>query len=382
MSDLGSPPPKRLPSARMMEAAEDRPQARPGQPQVSVRQPFRAGCTSPPGYHRARRPFRGRIYQKASCRIWTRPESSLQTLRAIAGRGQSGVTVNNFAEWLSTTSPSMFIQIREGWMIPVIQSMHITGIGIAVGSALMMTLRLLGWVGTDQTLLEPRGASGPWLTGRAVPVAGKRSSADHRRTGARAHHVFFWLKMSCVAAMVAIFAAFQASVRKQGQQWEQTVSKRPAIRLAAILTFVLWGCIIILGRPDRLRSHLGTSLAGDQGREVNMDFSAFLKSLEDSGLAVSVRSSLYYFHSWSRFTSWRWGWYSAPSWSSTCARWEMASTNRSFTASVRGTSQDHLGRVAVASPDRLVDVCYQCPASTPTTLRFRVKRCCCWHSRV
>ena len=73
--------------------------------------------------------------------------------------------MNNFAEWLMATSPSVFIQIHEAWMLPVIQSMHITGIGIAVGSALMMTLRLLGWVGTDQTLLESQRRFGHWLTG-------------------------------------------------------------------------------------------------------------------------------------------------------------------------------------------------------------------------
>jgi hypothetical protein len=37
------------------------------------------------------------------------------------------------------------------------------------------------------------------------------------------------------------------------------LSKRPAVRLAAVLTFVLWGCIIILGRLiayDHIWGHL------------------------------------------------------------------------------------------------------------------------------
>ena len=65
--------------------------------------------------------------------------------------------------------------------------------------------------------------------------------------------------MACVAAMVVVFAVFEASVRKHGPQWEQTLSKRRSIRVAAVLTFVLWGCIIILGRLiayDHIWGHL------------------------------------------------------------------------------------------------------------------------------
>ena len=63
--------------------------------------------------------------------------------------------MNDFAVWLSTTAPSVFIQTHEAWMIPVIQSLHIIGIGIAVGSALMMTLRVLGWVGDGSDACWP-----------------------------------------------------------------------------------------------------------------------------------------------------------------------------------------------------------------------------------
>src|SRR6185437_12460284 len=76
-----------------------------------------------------------------------------------------GVCVNDFAIWLSTTAPSLFIQRHEVWMIPVIQSLHIIGIGLAVGAALMMILRVLGWAATDQAVLAVQARFGPWLTG-------------------------------------------------------------------------------------------------------------------------------------------------------------------------------------------------------------------------
>jgi hypothetical protein len=167
--------------------------------------------------------------------------------------------LKNFAEWLSATFPSVYLQTHEAWALPVIQSLHITGIGIAVGSALMMTLRLLGWLNTDQTLLESQQRFGPWLTGALYLLLASGALLILAEPIRELITFSFWLKMACVAAMVVIFAAFQASVRAHGQQWQQTLSKRHSIRLAAMLTFVLWGCIIVLGRLiayDHIWGHL------------------------------------------------------------------------------------------------------------------------------
>ncbi len=167
--------------------------------------------------------------------------------------------MNSFAAWLSATFPSVFLQTHEAWVLPVIQSLHITGIGIAVGSALMMTLRLLGWVGTDQTLLASQRRFGPWLTGALYLLLASGSLLILAEPVRELITFSFWLKMACVAVMVVVFAVFQASVRKHGPQWEQTLSKRRSIRVAAVLTFVLWGCIIILGRLiayDHIWGHL------------------------------------------------------------------------------------------------------------------------------
>jgi len=65
--------------------------------------------------------------------------------------------------------------------------------------------------------------------------------------------------MLCVAILAVVSIAFQRSVRQNGSKWEHTISARPSVRLAALLTFVLWGCIIILGRLiayDHIWGHL------------------------------------------------------------------------------------------------------------------------------
>ena len=165
--------------------------------------------------------------------------------------------MNDFAVWLSTTLPSVFIQNREVWMIPVIQSLHIVGIGIAVGSTLMMTLRVLGWAGMDQTVLAIQRRFGPWLTGALCLLLASGGLLIVAEPVRELVTFSFWLKMVFVAVLTVLAAVFQASVRQR--EWEPALVRRRSVRLTAILIFLLLGCIIVLGRLiayDHIWGHL------------------------------------------------------------------------------------------------------------------------------
>ena len=167
--------------------------------------------------------------------------------------------MNDFAVWLSTTLPSVFIQNHEVWMIPVIQSLHIIGIGIAVGSALMMTLRVLGWVGMDQTVLAIQRRFGPWLTGALCLLLASGGLLIVAEPVRELVTLSFWLKMVFVAVLTALAGAFQVSVRQNDQQWEQALVRRRSVRLTALLIVLVLGCIILLGRLiayDHIWGHL------------------------------------------------------------------------------------------------------------------------------
>lgn len=167
--------------------------------------------------------------------------------------------MNDFVQWLSATAPSLFLQIHEAWTLPVIQSLHIIGIATAVGSGLMIALRVLGWVGTDLSLEATQRRFGPWLTGALLLLLTSGGLLIVAEPVRELITISFWLKMCCVAILAVVSVAFQRSVRRNGAQWEHVISARPVVRLAALLTFVLWGCIIILGRLiayDHIWGHL------------------------------------------------------------------------------------------------------------------------------
>jgi hypothetical protein len=156
--------------------------------------------------------------------------------------------VKQFAEWLSTTSPSIFIQNHNGWVIPAIQSIHIIGIAAVFGSVFMIYLRMLGWAGLDQTLRQTTRRFGPWLTGGLwlMLVTGLLMVIGEP---VRELVTFsFWLKMLLVAISTVIATVFQISLRKNERRWEEVLVKRRSIQGMAILTFLIWVGIIILGR--------------------------------------------------------------------------------------------------------------------------------------
>ncbi len=156
--------------------------------------------------------------------------------------------MRHFAEWLSTTSPSVFIQNHYSWVIPTIQSTHIVGIGLLLGSVLMVDLRILGWAGTDQTLRQTMSRFAPWVTGALYLQLATGTLMVIGEPVRELVTFSFWLKMFLVAVSTIIAASFQISLRNHERQWEETLVNRKSIQWLAVLTFLIWVCIIILGR--------------------------------------------------------------------------------------------------------------------------------------
>jgi len=156
--------------------------------------------------------------------------------------------LKQFAEWLSTTLLSVFIQNHNSWAIPTIQSIHIVGIGIVLGSVFMIDLRILGWAGMDQTLRQTADRFGPWLTGSLWLMLATGILMVIGEPVRELITFSFWLKMILVAVGALIAAFFLKAVRKHEQFWEEAAEKRRAIRWLAVLTFLIWVSIIVLGR--------------------------------------------------------------------------------------------------------------------------------------
>ena len=156
--------------------------------------------------------------------------------------------MHQFALWLASTPPSVFIQEHNAWAIPAIQSVHIVGIALVMGSVLMIDLRILGLAWTDQTLGQTSSRFGPWLTGSLwlLLVTGLLMVVGEP---VRELVTFsFWLKMALVAVGTVVAVAFQRALRREERRRDDAASHGVSIKALAVVTFLVWICVIFLGR--------------------------------------------------------------------------------------------------------------------------------------
>ncbi len=156
--------------------------------------------------------------------------------------------MRSLALWLSTTPPSVFIQEHNAWTIPAIQSIHIVGIALVMGSVLMLNLRILGLAWTDQTLRQTSSRFGPWLTGSLWLLLATGGLMVVGEPVRELVTLSFWAKMALVAVGTLMAAAFQRSLHRHEQHWEETRVHAPSTKALAVLTLLLWAAIIVLGR--------------------------------------------------------------------------------------------------------------------------------------
>jgi len=156
--------------------------------------------------------------------------------------------VRDFALWLAATSPSVFIQEHNTWAIPAIQSVHIVGIALVMGSVLMIDLRILGWTWTEQTLRQTTRRFGPWLNGALWLLLATGVLMVIGEPVRELVTFSFWLKMTLVAFGALVAAIFQRTLRRHERHWEESLVHRASIKGLAVGTFLIWVAIIVLGR--------------------------------------------------------------------------------------------------------------------------------------
>jgi magnesium-transporting ATPase (P-type) len=152
-----------------------------------------------------------------------------------------------FTDWLSRTGFSVAIQSHE-WVIPTVQSIHIVAIGVVMASVFMIAMRVLGWAGRDQTLMQTTRRFGPWLSGSLCVLL---STGMLMIVGEPARELLafsFWFKMFLVAIGTLVASVFQIALKRNEQLWEEAMVQRWTVKSLAILTLLIWVGIIVLGR--------------------------------------------------------------------------------------------------------------------------------------
>lgn len=150
-----------------------------------------------------------------------------------------------FAERLQSTRLSVTIQSVE-WVVPLVQSVHILMIGIVLVAVLMLALRVLGQVRTDQPIEQVWRRFAPWMWTGLGALAATGLVLIVGEPVREATALSFWLKMALIVVAVAVTVTFARSLPPaRGSALPALTAQN---KVVAVATLLLWLAIIFLGR--------------------------------------------------------------------------------------------------------------------------------------
>lgn len=149
------------------------------------------------------------------------------------------------AQALGGSPLSIWVQSHL-WVTPLLQSIHIVMIGVVFVAILMITLRVLGLVGTDETFATVWNRFSPWMWGGIGVMALTGLVLGIGEPVREASALSFWLKMSLIVIGILSALAFGRALRPLAYVGDARFSG--GARAVAAGTVMLWLFIIFLGR--------------------------------------------------------------------------------------------------------------------------------------
>ncbi len=149
------------------------------------------------------------------------------------------------AQALGGSPLSIWVQSHL-WVTPLVQAIHIVVIGVVFVAILMITLRVLGRVGADETFATVWNRFSPWLWGGLGVMALTGLVLGIGEPVREASALSFWLKMSLIVIGILSALAFGRTLRPLAYVDTQQFSG--GAKAVAASTVLLWLFIIFLGR--------------------------------------------------------------------------------------------------------------------------------------
>jgi hypothetical protein len=153
--------------------------------------------------------------------------------------------VLEFAAWLQATPFSVAIQSTL-WLTPLLQTIHITMIGIVFVSMLNVALRVLGKLRADEPLADVWRRFAPWFWSALGVMAATGLVLVISEPVREVTALSFWLKMALLAIGVISALVFGRAIRATAGAADPVSSGKA--RAVAVATILLWVAIMFLGR--------------------------------------------------------------------------------------------------------------------------------------
>jgi hypothetical protein len=150
-------------------------------------------------------------------------------------------------EWLASTRPS--IALHESlYVYPLIESTHVLALGLFVGLAVILDLRLLGLVLRRVPASEALARLLPWTKAGFVVMAITGVLLFYAIPVRTYQNIFFRVKIAMLVLAGLNVWLFHSRVERRVAEWDLAPVAPLAARVAAVISLILWAGIVVAGR--------------------------------------------------------------------------------------------------------------------------------------
>lgn len=148
-----------------------------------------------------------------------------------------------FFQWCEASGIGNTIR-KSSWLFPVIEAIHLLGLGVIGGAVLLVDLRLFGVGLKRQSAAQLTRDAQPWLLGSLVLMIITGGLLFLSEAIKCYYHGAFWFKMTCLFLAIVFTFTIQRSVTMSDETRVNPVRSK----VVAVVSVLLWAGVGIGGR--------------------------------------------------------------------------------------------------------------------------------------
>jgi hypothetical protein len=157
------------------------------------------------------------------------------------------MNVDAVFDWLQKTG--LAVHIRDSLLLfPLLESAHVIGLAMVVGTAVIVDLRLLGLATMHRSFQRLAYDTLPWTLGAFGLTALTGLLMFITNATVYFHNGYFRAKVALLVLAALNALVFELTTRRRVVQWDLASVPPRGARAAAVVSLVVWIGVIVAGR--------------------------------------------------------------------------------------------------------------------------------------
>lgn len=155
--------------------------------------------------------------------------------------------LNALSAWLAHSALSLRLQ-GAMWVIPMIQTVHILAVAVAIASAFLLDLRVLEAFALGESCERVAQRLLPWARGAIAVLAVSGALLIIAEPERCLMNPAFWSKMLMLSLALTATWILHSRIRRTCTFWEISSARRLTGKIIAGASVLLWSGVVLAGR--------------------------------------------------------------------------------------------------------------------------------------